>query len=75
MACTPASSAAAANRPRISIAVGKNVQDVQRGWQELGVEAPRIEIKECLGSVLKGANRRKERDATAQEAVCKVIIN
>jgi len=52
--------------------VDKTGQDVQRCWQELGelgVEAPRIGVKECLRSVLAGAARGKDRDATAHKAV------
>jgi hypothetical protein len=43
----------------------KNTQDVRWYWQELGVEAPRIEVRERLGSVLEGTKREKECNATA----------
>jgi hypothetical protein len=49
----------------------KTIQDVGGCWQELGelgVEAPRCEVKEGLRIVLEGASRRKECNATAIEA-------
>jgi hypothetical protein len=59
IACTPASSAAAAKRPRILIDVQQAIQEDGRCWQELGVETPRLLVKERLGSVLGGATRGK----------------
>ena len=56
----------------------KTGQDVERCWQELGglgVEAPRLDVKECLGSVLAGAARGKDRDATAHKTVSGRVLN
>lgn len=61
--------------PHIDSCLSRNVQDDRRSWQELGVEAPRFQVKERLGSVLEGAKDANECNATTDKGVRKANIN